>query len=256
MPWVRVDDAFYDHPKWIEAGPLGIALWITALAWSNRNLTDGFIPFGQIPRLLIFDGLSWETGGVEGLFAVGEDATAEAVATSLVKIGIFDDVPGGYLIHNYLKYQKSAEEIRDISVKRAESGRKGGLSKPEGTDEAGVEQPGSKSEANVEPQPQPQPQLRVPSEHSGSGAGAPPDVRVSQLVKGYIDDYAAERQGHTPSRTFKGACGKAVQRALKDGESVEDIARCLGVIAHESKNPSTLPYVLADYHAGRERRMK
>jgi hypothetical protein len=43
---------------------------------------------------------------------------------------------------------------------------------------------------------------------------------------------------------------------LNDGESPGDIARCLGVIAHESKNPSTLPYVLSDMHANRPRRAR
>lgn len=83
-----------------------------------------------------------------------------------------------------------------------------------------------------------------------------PDTRISTLVASYVDDYKIERSGHQPSRAFKSACGKAVKNALNDGESVDDISRALGVIAHESKNPSTLPYVLADYHAGRPRRIQ
>lgn len=104
------------------------------------------------------------------------------------------------------------------------------------------------------------PELFPPDLGTGKGTGkgraqdAPPEV--GQLVAGYVDDYRAERNGSDPPRNWRGAAGKAVKAALADGVSVEDVARCLGVIAHESKNPSTLPYVLADYHAGRERRMR
>lgn len=44
MAWVRLSDDFYDHPKFDKAGALGVALFVSGLAWANRNLTDGFIP--------------------------------------------------------------------------------------------------------------------------------------------------------------------------------------------------------------------
>jgi hypothetical protein len=120
MGWVRVDDAFYDHEKFIAAGPCGIALWLTALGWSNRNLTDGYIPRGQVPRLLVFEGLSWETGAVPGLATFGEEVTGLAVANRLVEVGIFDDAPGGYQIHDYLEFQPSAEQVREKAKKERE----------------------------------------------------------------------------------------------------------------------------------------
>lgn len=91
---------------------------------------------------------------------------------------------------------------------------------------------------------------------SGSPPNGGPDLRVKELVGGYVDDYRAERNGLSPSRRFIGAAGRAVKQALADGRTPQDIARCLGVIAHEGKQPSSLEYVIGDYHAGRERRMK
>jgi len=95
-----------------------------------------------------------------------------------------------------------------------------------------------------------------PGEHGSKRARAPADSRIAVLVSGYVEDYRAERPGKDPPRGWRNACGGAVKRALCDGEEPEDIAACLGVIAHESKNPSTLQNVLADKHAGRERRAK
>ncbi len=90
----------------------------------------------------------------------------------------------------------------------------------------------------------------------GAATAVAPDGCVQKLVSGYVDDYRLECQGHDPPRNFRSAAGKAVKSALKDNESPEDIARCLGVIAHEGKNPSALAYVLGDMHANRPRRIR
>ena len=81
-------------------------------------------------------------------------------------------------------------------------------------------------------------------------------IHFSSLVSGYFDDYRVERAGKDPPREWRASAGAAVKRALANGETPDHIAACLGVVAHEGKNPSCLPNVLADSHAGRERRMK
>lgn len=88
----------------------------------------------------------------------------------------------------------------------------------------------------------------------GSSGGAAPDPRIQVLVGGYVDDFRAERNGKNPSSSWRASAGLAVKRALADGTEPGDVAKCLGVIAHEGKNPSTLQHVLADFYAGRPRR--
>jgi hypothetical protein len=110
MGWIRIDDAFLDHPKFLEAGPLAGFLNIAAIAWSNRNLTDGFIPRRQVPRLVNFDGFAhhlWSGDASGG----GEDADAMGLARELVQLGLWEEVPGGYRIHDYHDWQQTREQI-------------------------------------------------------------------------------------------------------------------------------------------------
>jgi len=45
MGWVRLDDNFADHPKVIALSDSAFRLFITGLCYSNRQLTDGLIPY-------------------------------------------------------------------------------------------------------------------------------------------------------------------------------------------------------------------
>lgn len=157
MGWVRLDDAFYDHPKFLEAGPLGIALWVACTAWSNRNLQDGFIPTFRVKTLL-----DWSDIPVDVV----------AVADRLVDCGLLEAAPGGYRLHDYHEYQPSAEMVlekrRSISEARSAAGRLGGRSTQERRSGEANKQPENNPpskqepscrtvrEANVKPQPQPQ----------------------------------------------------------------------------------------------------
>lgn len=108
MPWGRLDDGLYDHPK---LGDLGrsklpaVGLWTLAISWSNRRLTDGFVPTERIAML----------GGTR------------SIAETLVTAGMFDHAEGGYTIHDFLEFNESREtvEIRrehDRKRKRSPSG--------------------------------------------------------------------------------------------------------------------------------------
>jgi len=55
MTWVRIEDTMPEDPRWEETGALGLALHVAALAYSNRNLTDGVLSRSQARRLLPID---------------------------------------------------------------------------------------------------------------------------------------------------------------------------------------------------------
>lgn len=95
MAWVKIDDGFADHPKMARVGPLGMALQVAALCYCNRYLTDGFIPKAVATRLISFDDL----------------ARPEDVISSLVSAQVWEEVEGGYLVHDYLEYQPSREQV-------------------------------------------------------------------------------------------------------------------------------------------------
>ncbi|AJT67420.1 hypothetical protein T261_5804 [Streptomyces lydicus] len=122
MAWVRISDDFYDHAKFDAAGALGTALWVAGLAWSNRNLSDGFIPHRIARRLLDFEDAAEAVQNAErhsDRNAVTDDMGYEDLAPllarfavrRLVAAGLWTETDGGYRIHDYLDYQKSADQI-------------------------------------------------------------------------------------------------------------------------------------------------
>lgn len=92
MAWVRIDDHIDEHPKIQAAGPLGLALFVSGLAYCNRNRTDGFIPASKAAVLL------------------GPSGAGQVIA-ALVAAGLWRRVDGGFWVHDYLDYQLSREQI-------------------------------------------------------------------------------------------------------------------------------------------------
>lgn len=119
MAWIRVDDSFNEHPKMAKVGAIGWGIWLAGLAYCNRNLTDGFIPYAIAESL----GGSWrvrtelEDGRVmvstisHGSGMSGQDMTTGWVIDLLVSSGLWDEVKDGYLVHDFDQYQPSREQV-------------------------------------------------------------------------------------------------------------------------------------------------
>lgn len=118
MAWVRLSDDFYDNPKLLECTSVARDLWVTGIAYCNRNLTDGFIPRRVAHRLIDTDGVYVEVGGDV------VPATPRQAAGELLAAGLWQEVDGGYAVHDYLEYQDSAEKIRGERRKTADRVRK------------------------------------------------------------------------------------------------------------------------------------
>lgn len=101
MPWTKIDDQFYDHPKVVAAGPLGVALFVCSLSYCARHLTDGFITATQAKRLI----------DVEDPLEVAEQ---------LVAVGLWERRDGGYQVHDYLEYNPSAAQVKAQRAANAE----------------------------------------------------------------------------------------------------------------------------------------
>lgn len=110
-PYIKVDQSLADHPRCIRIdaryfyGALG--LHVSGIGWCDRMRTDGFIPADIMPRL--------------------GKGSYKPLVTQLVSVGLWDEVEGGYQIHDYLDWQNSAEYMaeRSESAKQSASHRWG-----------------------------------------------------------------------------------------------------------------------------------
>jgi hypothetical protein len=107
MPWLRVDDGLFLHPKWLATPSSARGLWITALSYCGNQSNGGVIPSALLPVL----------GGTEN------------DANDLVQSGLWTAIDGGWQIHNFVEYNDAstpqAKSAR--SDKRSEAGRRAGL---------------------------------------------------------------------------------------------------------------------------------
>jgi hypothetical protein len=94
MTWVRLDDGWYDHPKFLNVGDAARLLWVQGLTWSARHTTDGHVSRKAAARFL-------QTKRNLGI-AISE----------LVRAGLWVATEDGYLIHDYSDYQTSSEQIK------------------------------------------------------------------------------------------------------------------------------------------------
>lgn len=93
MAWIRLDDQIGHHPKFLKAG-LSSWLWVCCIGFSQKFLTDGFIPDEAVSSVC---------GGVERPLVHFQ---------KLVKVGLLDRVKDGYQVHDYLLFNDSAEVVK------------------------------------------------------------------------------------------------------------------------------------------------
>lgn len=94
MNWVKIDNQFPDHHKVLEAGALAAWLHVCALCYCSRTLSDGVVPKRIVPRL-------------------AEVPKPMKLAETLVAVGLWKEQGNAFVIHDYLSYQRSREQIND-----------------------------------------------------------------------------------------------------------------------------------------------
>ena len=164
MAWVKIDDQFADHPKIIAVGPLAAWLYVCGLTYCGRYLTDGFIPGGQVRKLADVDNPS------------------ELVA-KLVAIGLWNEQEDGYIVHDYLEYNPTAEEVKATRQARTEAGRRGGIASGKSRREANT-----KANASAKTK-----QKRTPSP-------SPSHVSTKDTVRDFYDELAQSWKNYYPKK--------------------------------------------------------
>lgn len=99
MPWARLDDQIYCHPKMQACDGYARALNVAGITYCSAQLTDGFIP-KHAPRLIM---------AMAGF--VLEDAPLGDCIHQLTEAGLWEPATNGYLIHDYLVYNPSRAQV-------------------------------------------------------------------------------------------------------------------------------------------------
>lgn len=211
MAWAKIDDGWWCHPKVMALSLPASGLWARALSWSCQQRRE------VVPERF--------------LMMVGAD---QAHADELVHAGLWIEVEGGYLIHDWSEYQEQS-----LSEKRADAGRKGGRarrSKDEDEDpsdqhehEANGKQDEandpSNGQANAQAGALPGPSPPSPTQPEGQGRGArkratqlpddwQPNERHRELATSLGVDLDRERQQFEDHHAAKGSTFKDWDRAF------------------------------------------
>lgn len=106
MPWARLDDGFWSHPKTMrlaDVAPEAGFLHIRAISYSTRHMTDGFLSDSALTALM-------------------PDASERARATEvLVEEGVwYRDGDKGYVIHDFLDWNPSRAQIMEKRLRDRE----------------------------------------------------------------------------------------------------------------------------------------
>ncbi len=210
MAWAKLDDRFADHPKIVSAGPLASWLYVCGLCYAAQYSTDGLIPPSQLRKLADVD-------------------NAQELAERLVEVGLWERVDGGFLIHDFLDYNPSAEQVK---AERAANAKRQAKWRDEHRDDQGKFRSNGDSNGVTNaavtptPYPYPYPSPSAPSLRSEAEMGAPQaDARPSPPARrDDLWDALAELLGRQPETdSERGAWNRAVKELQKARASPGDV---------------------------------
>ena len=113
MPWIRLDDAFLEHPKFLGLSAAHVGMWVAGLAYARKTGRTGFIPASKVPRLL----------------HLGFGRNGARMARKLVEVGLWHEVDGGFEIHDFVDFlppeRNSAIELGRMGGQASGEARQG-----------------------------------------------------------------------------------------------------------------------------------
>lgn len=106
MAWVRLDDNYVQHPKFLALSHVAFRLWHEGMCYCRKLMTDGVIPATDLKT-----------------FRYAQRAAIQELTTPRAPGGaaLWLHAEGGYLIHDYLDWnpsQTDEQKERDAAKKR------------------------------------------------------------------------------------------------------------------------------------------
>ena len=113
MAYAITEYEFWGNPKVREAGKDAVLMYLAGNSYCNQFMTDGLITFAAISTIATL------------AFQRNPDKSIK----SLVDNRLWVEVDGGYRVHDYLKHNKSKEQIEDLINKKSAAGKAGAVSR-------------------------------------------------------------------------------------------------------------------------------
>jgi len=192
VPWLKLDDAFADHPKVDGLSDGAFRLHVAGLLYASRHLTDGEIPTRAVPRLTP----AFETGHLD----------------EVVDAGLWHEHDDRFALHDFLEWNPSAAEAKARRKARAEAGRKGGIASGRTRSSGSSSSNEANAEANARADARADrrtPSRPVPSRPSSSSS--PPPTPASSTAPALEEEEAVE---HQAEGLLRAACVVLAERAL------------------------------------------
>lgn len=260
MTWVRMDDSWPFNRKLLGVEPCERLMWCMSIAYCSSQNTDGRI--------------DWHMARMLGFLAGADDL--EQSIDRLVGARLWDADGDGWMVHDYLDFNFTAAERRDLSEQRSAAGRRGGASRAS-TGQASAQASGQanakqvlehlpsngqatrqrvakQSSSNVPSRPVPS--KKTPSSSSASSSSDDDDVVSQTLIElGRRDHERAIRDG-VDIRNRKAHLAACVDKRQADRRTVAALV---------AANPEWPPERVADEHddpggadkrAGRDRALQ
>jgi len=101
MTWLRIDDGMLDHRKWaaLESDPRAwsecVAVWLALATYCARTLSDGHVPEARVGRMTPLG------------------ARARQRCDDMVRVGLLERAPDGYVLHDWHEYQASRSQVQE-----------------------------------------------------------------------------------------------------------------------------------------------
>jgi hypothetical protein len=176
MPWVKLDEGFAEHGKVVGLSDAAFRAYVTALCYCGRRENNGSIPAGAVKML----------GGARRF-------------TDLVDAGLMERDGENYVVHDYLDYNPSKEELDEMREKKRRAGSAGGKQSAS-TRSSKTQAPATapaQAESNPDPDPDPIPEergARAQSSPSRRGrATVVDDEYRAQMCEQFADTWGPDR---------------------------------------------------------------
>lgn len=97
--FLKLHHGFLEHEKHADLSREALLLHISGLMYASRELTDGRLSKGRVPRAV------WS--------AWVSDLDVDALATELIDAGVWENWPGHFQIVNYVEHNNTRQQVEE-----------------------------------------------------------------------------------------------------------------------------------------------